>query len=69
MNTWAIVKVLCTDGIERIGIVEDHEVSDNNPNVFLKRVPSIVVSRAAMRHANHIGLELFNGEEHDTNDF
>lgn len=69
MNKWAIVKVLCTDGIERIGLVEDHEVDEDDPKVFLMGMPGYIAERAAIRYAESKGMETFNGNEHDTNDF
>ena len=69
MNTWAIVKVSCTDGKERIGIMQDNEVNEDNPKVFLMGMPAIIAEKSAIRYAKQKGLETFNGEIHETNDF
>lgn len=69
MNKWSIVKVMCTDGVERIGLAEDHEVREDDPKVFMMGMPGYVAERAAIRYAEKNGYELFNGEIHDQNDF
>lgn len=68
-NRWAVVEVECTDGVTRVGLAGDHEVKEDNPKVFLMGLPGYIAERTAIRYAEKKGLELFNGEIHDQNDF
>lgn len=66
MNSYSIIKVLCSDGQERVGMIQECLEEHSQERVIERGLHEEMASAMISYHAKELNLEVFDNDIHES---
>lgn len=65
LDTWAIIKIRCMDGVERVGMIQEFLGEHNEKRVIERGLHEEMAIAMLPYHAKRLNYERFDNNEHE----